>query len=279
LKILIIVTDIESDKAAIDFGGLLAVVTNAETSLLHVAKDQTEKAEGERILSKAEDMLSDLSVSTNLCTGKLVSRSLTELRANPHDLVVIGEGPRLPLAQGNRRQLAQALVNRSEASVVVARRPRRELKRILICTGGAQVSEQVIQAGAFLSKAAGAQATLLHVAGTIPSMYTGLNEIDESLTELLKTDTPTARHLRHSAALLQQHGVTAQLELRHGVVASEINREATKGQYDLIIIGVSERHQRLKRWFMGNVTGAIVERAPCPVLIVKGPLGDRTEQD
>jgi len=128
LKILIIVTDIESDKAAIDFGGLLAVVTNAETSLLHVAKDQTEKAEGERILSKAEDMLSDLSVSTNLCTGKLVSRSLTELRENPHDLVVIGEGPRLPLAQGNRRQLAQALVNRSEASVVVARRPRRELK-------------------------------------------------------------------------------------------------------------------------------------------------------
>jgi nucleotide-binding universal stress UspA family protein len=279
LKILIIVTDIQSDKAAIEFGGLLARVTSAATTLLHVARDQTKKAEGERILSEAEDMLPDLSVNTNLCTGKLVSRSLTELRENPYDLVVIGDGQRLPLAQGDRRQLAQALVNRSEASVVVARRPRRELKRILICTGGIQVSEQVIQAGAFLAKAAGAQATLLHVAGTIPSMYTGLDEIDESLTELLKTDTPTARHLRHSAALLQKFGVTAQLELRHGVVASEINREATKGQYDLIIIGAPERRQRFKRWLLGNVTGAIVERAPCPVLIVKGPLGDRTEQD
>lgn len=266
--------DIQADKVAIDFGGLLAEVTAADATLLHVVKDEGKRAEGERILSQAAAMLSDLSVKTNLFTGKLVSRSLTELSENSYDLVVIGEGSRLPLPQADRRQLAQALVNRSEASVVVARRRRQQLQRILICTGGTQVSEPVIQAGAFLAKAAGAQATLLHVAGTIPSMYTGLDEIDESLSELLKTDTPTARHLRQSAALLQKFGVTGQLELRHGVVASEINREAAKGQYDLIIIGAPERRQRLKRLLLGNVTGAIIERAPCPVLIVKGPLGD-----
>ncbi len=272
MNILIIVTDIQSDRAAVEFGGLLARITNADITLLHVAQSEEKKEEGEKILSQVEGILPNLSMNTTLCTGKLVTRALAESRANDYNIVVIGEGQKQVFAQQTRRSLIRTMLHRSSASVVVANRSKKEMKRILICTGGAIVAQPVIQAGAHLARAANAQATLLHVAGTIPSMYTGLNEIDESLSELLKTDTPTARHLRQSAGLLDKYGITAQLELRHGLVANEILREATKGNYDLILIGAPEPKKRLKKWLLGNVTGSVVERAPCPVLIVKGPL-------
>lgn len=277
MNILVIITDIQSDKSALDFGGLLTRVTNSEITVIAVVPDEAQKAQGEQILSQAEDELSDLPVSTTLCTGKLVSRVLTELRENTYQIIVVGEGKKAVLDQQTQRQLVRAIINRASASVVIARQSRRALERILICTGGKRVAEPVIQAGAYLARNAGADVTLLHVAGTIPSMYTGLGEIDETLSELLKTDTPTAKHLRQSARLLEKYGVTAQLKLRHGVVANEILREAAKSQDDLIVIGAPEQKQRFKKWLLGDVTGAILERAPCPVLIVKAQLGDPPE--
>jgi nucleotide-binding universal stress UspA family protein len=255
MNIVIIITDIQSDKNALHFGGLLARVTGSNITLLLVIPDEAKRQQGEQVLSQAKDALSDLPVNTSLCTGKRVSRVLTELRANTYQIIVIGEGQKSVMAQQNQRQLI----------------------RILLCTGGLEVAEPVIQAGAYLARNAGAQVTLLHVAGTIPSMYTGLGEIDETLSELLKTDTPTAKHLRQGARLLEKYGVTAEMKLRHGVVANEILREAAKGQDDLIVIGAPEQKKRFKKWLLGDVTGAILERSPCPVLIAKAGLGDPPE--
>lgn len=279
MNIVVIITDIQADKNALQFGGLLARVTNSEITLLLVISDESKRQQGEQVLSQARDALSDLPVNTSLCTGKRVSRVLTELRETTYQIVVIGEGQKTVMAQQNQRQLIRAIINRASASVVIVRQARKSLERILICTGGLQVAEPVIQAGAYLARSAGAHVTLLHVAGTIPSMYTGLGEIDETLSELLKTDTPTARHLRQGAHLLEKYGVTAEMKLRHGVVANEILREAARSQDDLIVIGAPEQKKRFKKWILGDVTGAILERSPCPVLIAKAPLGDPPESE
>jgi nucleotide-binding universal stress UspA family protein len=168
--------------------------------------------------------------------------------------------------------VAQKITRRIPASVLIAREIGPSLNRILICTGGIDVADPVIEAGAHLAGAAHAQATLIHVASPIPSMYTGLQNVCETLPELLQTDTPIARHLRHGAKTLDQHQVTAELKLCHGVADDEILREAHQGGYDLIIIGASGKTGRLKEWLLGNVTRQIVERAPCSVLVVKTEL-------
>ena len=131
------------------------------------------------------------------------------------------------------------------------------------------VAEPVIETGAWLAGATHARATLLHVASPVPSMYTGLGEIEETLPELLQTRTPVAGHLRHGAEILARHQVSAALKLRYGVVADEILREALEGDYDLIVIGASGTAGRLKGWLLGNVTRQVVERARCSVLVVK----------
>lgn len=137
----------------------------------------------------------------------------------------------------------------------------------------------MIESGARIARAAGAQVTLLHVAGTIPSMYTGLNEIDETLSELLKSNTPIAQHLRSGAEILTRHEVNADLMLRHGLVASEILREAHKSDQDLIVMGAKERGLRLKQFILDDVVGKVIESAPCPVLMVREPTQALTQTD
>ncbi|HZD55337.1 MAG TPA: universal stress protein [Anaerolineales bacterium] len=272
MKILIIITSIDFDRAAITFGGLVARLTNAKVKLLHVVLPGKSMAAGESILEQAKKLLPVLPIETKLCDGRLVTRSLAELREKDHDLVVIGEGQRYALAQSTSRPLIRAIIQRSSASLLFARKSKSGLKRVLICTGGTSIAEPVIRGGALLASAAGARATLLHVVGTIPTMYTGLGGIEETLAELLKTDTPVAQNLRHGAEILEKYQVPAQLELRHGIVANEILREANIGDYDLIVTGAPERTKRLKRWLLGDVSNAVIERAQCPVLIVRQSL-------
>jgi hypothetical protein len=78
------------------------------------------------------------------------------------------------------------------------------------------MTESLINVGAAVAGATGSAATLFHVAANIPTMYTGLKSIEETLHELLQTDTPVSRHLKRSAKILADNDVQAELKLRHG---------------------------------------------------------------
>ena len=154
-------------------------------------------------------------------------------------------------------------------SVLVVRESRPVLQRILIAIGGQKMNRNLIETGASLAQAAGAKVTVLYVTTPVPSMYTGLDGIEETLEELLQTDTPIAQHLRWSAQYLADQGVESEVEIRHGVVADEIMREAMKGHYDLVVIGPAPLEGALRRLLMDKVTPQVVDRAPCSVLVVR----------
>ena len=107
------------------------------------------------------------------------------------------------------------------------------------------------------------------MAGTIPSIYTELEEIEETLPELLITETPIAQHLRSSAKVLDQHNVPSQLILRHGVVSDEIIREVRMYDYDLIITNPPDSSRRLLRLYIGDVVEDLIKSISCPFLVVK----------
>jgi nucleotide-binding universal stress UspA family protein len=134
------------------------------------------------------------------------------------------------------------------------------------------VSEPVIRVGGWLAEMADAHVTLLHVTSPVPSMYTGFDEIEETLPQLLQTDTPIARHLRLGAKILVQHQADAKLRLRHGIAADEILEETVELNCDLVVIGASGTAGRLSGLLMGNVTRQIVEHTPCAVLVASQTL-------
>jgi len=253
------------------FGGLIARLTDSSVMVLNVIGGEEEREASESTLAQARELLGELAVEVKTRWGDPASEILRESEEGHYDLVVIGARDVLSLAELFWGSIARQAVRRIRASVLVVRRGRRQLQRMLICTGGREEDEAVIEMGARLAQAARAHATLLHVTGMVPSMYAGLEAMKERLAELLQTDTPIARHLRLGAAILDRHGVEAELKLRQGAVASEILREASQGGYDLIVIGASGTVGQPRSLFMVDVTRQVVDRALRPVLVVRRP--------
>jgi nucleotide-binding universal stress UspA family protein len=205
--------------------------------------------------------------------GDPAGEILAEIEGGGHDLVILRPNEAPGLRRHFLGSVTTRVVRQAPCSVLVAKQARSRLKRILICSGGAEVAEVVIEAGARLAQAVEARATLLHVATPVPSMYTGLGEIDESLAQLLQTDTPIARNLRRGAEILDRHQVPAELKLRYGVVAEEIIRESVEGDYDLVLVGAKKGLVRVKRLMLGAMTTQVVEKSVQSVLVVRQALG------
>jgi universal stress protein A len=274
MNILICIACVRGAGPQLWFGDIFGSIDpNSRLTLLHVLGRQSDEREVEECLREARESLENGSVVTKIRRGDPAPQIVAELETEGYDLVILGPNEALGLKRHILGSVAKNVVRHAPTSVLVAQQMRPALEHILICTGGTEVAAQVIEMGAKLAQKLGARATLLHVVTPVASMYTGLDEIDESLTELLQTDTPIARHLRHGAEILERHQVSAELQLRYGVVADEIIRESRESDTDLILIGASKGMAQLKRLMLGEVSQQVVERASRSVLVVKEVFG------
>jgi nucleotide-binding universal stress UspA family protein len=270
MKVMICVNDLLADEPGLLFGGMIARDLQAKITLFHVIpkdKEIGDRNEGEQLLKKASNILGDYPVNTKVRRGIVVKRILKEAESGKYDMVVIsvsqiGEG-RQPVSSVHR-----SLLRNLPCCLLVVKNPRAELKRMLICTGGLQMTESLIEVGARVAKVTQADVTLFHVAANVPSMYTGLKTIEETLKELLQSDTPVARHLRKGADILSRNDIKAELKLRHGSAVYEIVREIDRKNYDMVVIGASGANTIVKEWFYGNVTQEIVDAVGIPILVV-----------
>jgi nucleotide-binding universal stress UspA family protein len=270
MKVLICVNDLLVDEPGIVFGGKLARDLQAEITLLHVLlkkKQHGDRDQGELLLKKASQILGDFPIFTKVRRGNVVKRIIKEADRGNYDMVIItvskiGEG-RQPTSSVHR-----SLCRNLPCCFLVVQNPRAEINRMLICTGGLQMAESVIEVGAVIASASDSAATLFHVAANIPTMYTGLKSIEETLLELLQTDTPVARHLRRGSEILAEKNIQAELKLRHGSAVYEIVREIDFENYDLVVIGASGADTMIKEWLYGNLTQYIVDAVGIPVLVV-----------
>ena len=270
MKVLICVSNLLVDEPGLIFGGKLARSLQADISLLHIISDKKEpggRQKGDILLQEASSILGGTPVKTILQWGDVVNQIIKEADRGNYDMVVIsvskiGEG-RQPTSSVHR-----SLLKNLPCCLLVVKNPRAEIKKILICTGGFQMAESLISVGADIASATSSEATLFHVAANVPTMYTGLKTIEETLHELLMTDTPVARHLRRGAEILAECNLQAELKLRHGSAVYEIVREIDREIYDLVIIGASGANTMVKEWIFGNLTQDIVDAVGIPTMVV-----------
>ncbi|MCJ7700399.1 MAG: universal stress protein, partial [Anaerolineales bacterium] len=224
MKMLIYVGDLVTDLPGIYLGGLIARDLEAEVTLLHIApkkrKKKVEVKDGESLLEQAKEKLEGIQVTTRIRRGHVAEKILEEVEENQHDMVVITSSR----IGGYPRDVSinREILPKMPCCVVIAKNPKKEIKRILMLTGGLHISEAMVKIGAVLASAAQAKMTLLHVTANVPSMYTGLGTIEETLEELLKTNTPFAQHLLRCANILDEHNVPSNLKLKHGEPVYEI---------------------------------------------------------
>ncbi len=256
---------------AIRFGTLIAQATRAQVTILGVLEKPIDAPQVQASLAQAIQILSahGLTGTAKMRRGHPDEEILRETEETQYDLVVIGQYGRRGISRFWLGTVAERIVEHVRAPVLVVKGKRERISRLLICTGGARFGDVTVQQGVELARALDATVTILHVASAVPVMYTGLDEMDETLPELLQTDTREAGHLRRGEETLESLGVKGRLELRHGVVAEEILRAARESDVDLIVIGSSQPGGSLSRFLLGDVTRQIVHHCKRPVLVVR----------
>jgi nucleotide-binding universal stress UspA family protein len=258
------------------YAAKVAEALEADITLLGVADEPRMVADLEQVMQEvADDLVSKgLPVSVVVEIGSAEAIVMDEIARTPYDLVAIG-------ALGQRRSrraffdsVAMRIVEQARSSVLLIKGNQRDLSHLLICTSGTEIGHLAVQAGAALSCGAEAQATVLHVVDAMPAMYTGLEQMEETLAELLESESDRARELKWAARVISEECKVSDLKLRRGIVADEILLEAQEGNYDLIVLGSSRSANGLLRILLGDLSRQIMDRANRPVLVVSSSNGD-----
>jgi nucleotide-binding universal stress UspA family protein len=268
MKFLLLNTNQSVDTPHMAFSVDVAKRTGSSVTMFVVTKEAIPPEESKEYITDVEKRFLDIPHEMKFVAGDPLQLTLNEIETEDYDMVIMGIRQRRRVVPSAYRVLSQKIIKNSPIPVMLVREANLKLERILICTGGQDISEPVVKLSANLAGTASLQATLLYVTGAVPSMYTGMVEMEESLEKLLERDTPLANHLRTSAEMLAQNNVEAEVELRRGDVAEAILQEAEEGDYDLIVLGTSGSNS-FAGFLLSNVTQQIINHACCAVLIVK----------
>lgn len=101
----------------------------------------------------------------------------------------------------------------------------------------------------------------------IPSMYSGLERLYESLSDMLKTESSIARNIRAQAAMMRSVGIETQIDLRHGLPIEGILRALDSEDDQLLILG-DRKQNIIDRFISDETTHKIIDHTSCPVLVV-----------
>lgn len=272
MKILICTDGSEQAENAVRFGGLIAEKCEADTTILGIAEKPGEEDPVFDSLRRAQQLLKDRGVNAEVITktGEPFEEILKRTEETTYDLVVIGavrKGTRGPFLMSAK---AYKIIKAVAPPVLVVIGNRETLNRVLVCSGGEKYIDRAVEFSGAIAKAAGASITLFHVMAEPPAVYSDLIKMEEDVNLLLHSSSGLGQNLRREKEALQGMGVTADVLLRHGLVISEVFKEIRRGDYDLVVTGSSPEGGNLRSYIMGNITREIVNRAECPVLVVRG---------
>lgn len=127
---------------------------------------------------------------------------------------------------------------------------------ILVATGGAAHSTVALTFGSHLASLARSKVVVLTVIkkeGDRPKVHTTLESARFVLDSL---------HAEYRTLV------------RVGHPAEEIVAEAEEGGYSMVVVGEKQHHGLMTRFVLGSTALRVVEHAPCPVVVVKGQIGE-----
>lgn len=253
------------------FGAEVAAALASQVTLLGVVDNQRKIGKLETALNQVATELSlrvpDIHVE--VVAGDPETTIQAQMATITYDLVALGALATKRARKTLFETVGMRLIEQATTSVLLIKGNRQHLSRVLICASGTEHGHMSVWAGAALACGAQAEATVLHVTDAMPAMYAGLEQMEETLSELLQSDTEPSRELKWAAQVVKAECEPSELKLRRGIVADEILREGQVGDYDLIVIGSPQRAKGLMRAVMGNVTRTVTSRAQRPVLVVR----------
>ena len=272
MKILICSDGTSPADSAIRIGGLLIGPTRAETTLLGIAENPRDERPLRDALETQAGSLRAHGVAPEIVVreGEPIRQILIQTSKTTYDVVVIGARRKGTTGLYWRSEKTYEVIKLIPPPVLVAIGECTTLKKFLVCTGGKEFIEEVVQLTGKLAAAVGASVTLLHVMAEPPAIYADLVRMEEDVDRLLESKSELGVNLRRQKESLGRLGVPTEVHVRHGIVLDQVFAEARAGDYDLIVTGSSQAQGLLRHYIMGDVTRGILNHANCPVLVARG---------
>jgi len=271
VRILICTDGSKYAEEAIRFGGLIAKGAKAHLTLLEVVEGPHEMEKVRKSLERAREVLAQdvAALETKTKMGHAAEGILSETEEREYDLVIVGSRGRRGITRFLLGSTAARIVQHAPISVLIVKGKQPSLRRILICTGGAERGEEDVRFGGMIARCTGAQVTILHVMSQLPlSPEARLEDLEATEEELFQRETPEGVHLRKGLQILRELGVAGKVKVRRGLVVDEILAEAEEGGYDLLVIG-AHAAPGLYRFLLDDLTTQIVLGSQRPVLVVR----------
>jgi len=139
-------------------------------------------------------------------------------------------------------------------------------KKILLAYDGSQSGRTALFECSYLASSATASIHLIAVVQPVPAAvwYEGvISEVPDATDE-------TEHHrkvLEEGVQMLRERGFSAQGHLARGEPVEQICEHAKRLGADLIIVGHRRPNSWAERWWRGSVSKALIEQAPCSVLV------------
>jgi nucleotide-binding universal stress UspA family protein len=275
MKILICSDGSSQAENAARFAGVIAQGSNADTTIFGITEKPGEEDAIFDSLRRSQQLLKEKGISAALIVkaGEPIEEIVKRSEETAYDLVVIGaarKGTRGPFLMSAK---AYKIIKAVAPPVLVVIGNRETLNRVLVCSGGEKYIDRAVEFTGAIAKATDAAVTLFHVMAEPPPVYSDLIKMEEDVNLLLHSDSDLGQNLQREKEVLERMGVASEVRLRHGLVISEVFKEARRGDYDLVVTGSSPEGGSLRTYIMGNITREIVNRAERPVLVVRGEAG------
>ncbi|MGA2658236.1 MAG: universal stress protein [Verrucomicrobiota bacterium] len=270
MRVLICSDGSEQAVRAIRLGAAIAGGCQAETTLLGIIESPGQSKAILDSLNRGQALLESKKIHAELITkpGRPVEEISRRAEQTQYDLVIIGavrKATRGPFWMSSK---SYKIIKAINPPVLLVAGSWSALKRMLICTGGKRHIEDALPLAGEIARGLGASVSLLHVLPEPPAIYAGLPYMAQSADFLLRSPSELGVNLRHALEILQSRAVPAQVLLRHGSVLGEILRETHNGAYDIIVTG-SAPSRSLRTYALGDISREIINRANCPVLVVR----------
>jgi nucleotide-binding universal stress UspA family protein len=138
-------------------------------------------------------------------------------------------------------------------------------RKILLAYNGSQEGKRALLECGELANFLHAETHLLAVASMPPSLFLTEGFVPEELLEEEKKRTQQV--LDEGIAALKEKGFNATGHVAVGEPVEEICRAAKEQAADLIVVGHHQSTSFAARWWKGSVGAALLDYAPCSILI------------
>lgn len=140
-------------------------------------------------------------------------------------------------------------------------------KKILLAYDGSDAGQKALLDCQDLAQWSGSE---LYLVAVMPSAMSfvglegGVYDVELEERERAKYEAILKDGLRR----LEQGGYAPRGEVVTGEAIDEISKYARKVASDLIVVGHKHLDSWAARWWRGSISGALIEQAPCSVLVV-----------